>query len=162
MESGRLLVGSSGIAGELGHIPIDLNGVVCGCGLSGCLETIASGTAIVTRVRHLAGVPQATPDEVTELLRADSDLRGNVFSGVADAVAQAIVTLRAVINPDTVVMGGGVMDRSGGLLLDMISQKLAERLGGAAFSAVPNVVQAILGNRAGGIGAALLARDQAL
>ena len=59
-------------------------------------------------------------------------------------------------------MGGGVMDRSGGLLLDMISHRVAERLSGASFSAVPNVVQATLGNRAGGIGAALLARDQAL
>ena len=160
MESGRFLVGSSGIAGELGHIPIDPNGVVCGCGLSGCLETIASGTAIVARVRQLTGSPQATADEVTEVLQTDSGLRDGVFADVADAVAQAIVTLRAVTNPDTVVMGGGVMDRSGALLLDMISQRVTERLSGASFSAIPNVVQATLGNRAGGIGAALLARDQ--
>jgi glucokinase len=162
MESGRLLVGSSGIAGELGHIPIRSNGSVCGCGLSGCLETIASGTAIVARVRELTGSPHATPDEVTDMLRSDIALQDKVFSDVADALAQAIVTLRAVTNPDTVVVGGGVMDRSGTLLLDKISDKVGERLAGASFSAIPRVVEATLGNRAGGIGAALLARDQVL
>jgi glucokinase len=158
MESGRLLVGSSGMAGELGHIPIVPGGVLCGCGLSGCLETVASGTAIVARVRELTGVHQATPDEASELLRQDDTLRDAVFSDVADAVAQAIVTLRAVTNPDTVVIGGGVMDRSGTLLSDMISQRVGELLTNASVAAIPEVVPATLGNRAGGIGAALLAR----
>lgn len=162
MESGRLLVGSSGIAGELGHIPIRSNGSVCGCGLSGCLETIASGTAIVGRVREIMGAPLATPDEVAKILRSDTALQDTVFSDVADALAQAIVTLRAVTNPDTVVVGGGVMDRSGALLLQKISDKVGERLAGASFLAIPRVVEATLGNRAGGIGAALLARDQVL
>jgi glucokinase len=162
MESGRLLVGSTGTGGELGHIPIIRDGLVCGCGLSGCLETVASGTAIVARVREYSGRPGATPDEVTELLHADLSLRDRVFSDVADALAKAIVTLRAVTNPDTVVIGGGVIDRAGSLLLDMISQRVNEGLAGAFFSATPRVVAATLGNRAGGIGAALLARDRML
>ena len=159
MESGRLLVGSYGAGGELGHMPVVSNGLVCGCGLSGCVETVASGTAIVARVREYSGRPGATADEVTELLRTDSSLRDSVFSDVADAVAQAVVTLRAVSNPDIVVIGGGVMDRSGSLLLDVISQRVNDRLAGALFDATPRVVAAILGNQAGGIGAALLARD---
>ena len=162
MESGRLLVGADGTAGELGHIPIVRDGLVCGCGLSGCLETVASGTAIVARVREYSDRRGATPDEVTELLHADPSLRDRVFSDVADALAKAIVTLRAVTNPDTVVIGGGVMDRAGSLLLDMISQRVNESLAGAFFDATPRIVAATLGNRAGGIGAALLARDRVL
>jgi glucokinase len=162
MESGRLLVGSSGIAGELGHIPIVSDGLVCGCGLSGCLETIASGTAIVARVREMTGTPDATADQVTDLLRADQSLSHTIFSGVADAVAQAIVTLRVVTNPGTVVIGGGVMDRSGTILLDMISERVRRRLESSSFDATPRVVAATLGNRAGGIGVALLARDRSL
>lgn len=159
MESGRLLVGSHGTGGELGHIPIVSDGLVCGCGLSGCLETIASGTAIVARVREYSGRPDASPDEVTELLQSNPSLRDTVFSDVADALAQAIVALRAVTNPDTVVIGGGVTDRSGSLLLDMISQRVHNRLARAFFSATPRIIAATLGNQAGGIGAALLARD---
>lgn len=160
MESGRLLVGSSGIAGELGHIPSVANGRRCGCGLFGCLETIASGTAIVGRVRELTGRLEASSDEVTELLRADSGLRTDVLTGVADALANAIVTLRAVVNPDTVIIGGGVMDRSGEALLSVITEGVANRLSEAFYPAVPTVVAATLGNRAGAIGAALLAADQ--
>jgi len=55
-----------------------------------------------------------------------------------------------------------VMDRSGALLLDAISQRVSERLSGASFAPVPDIVQATLGNQAGGIGAALLARDGGL
>ena len=160
MEDGRLLIGSSGVAGELGHMPIVSGGAVCGCGLPGCLETIASGTAIVTRVRQMTGVVDASPDEVTAILQKDEALRLNVFSGVAEALGQAIVTLRAVTNPDTVVIGGGVMDRSGSLLLDMVSEQVSERLAGASFAATPRIVAATLGNKAGAIGAALLARDR--
>lgn len=162
MESGHLFVGSFGMAGELGHMPVVSDGAVCGCGLSGCLETVASGTAIVARVKELSGSPHATPDDVTEMLRMDDVLRDRVFTEVADALAHAIVTLRAVTNPDTVVIGGGVMDRSGSVLLDMISDKVSERLSSASFSAAPAIVAATLGNRAGSIGAALLARDRSL
>lgn len=162
MESGHLLVGSFGTAGELGHMPVVSDGVACGCGLSGCLETVASGTAIVARVRELSGSNQATPDEVTDILRRDDALRGRVFSEVADALAHAILTVRAVTNPDTVVIGGGVMDRSGSVLLEMIIQAVSERLSAASFAAAPRIVAATLGNRAGGIGAALLARHRGL
>ncbi len=159
MESGRLLVGADGIAGELGHIPIVPSGRICGCGLSGCLETVASGTAIVTRVRELTGSSMATPDDVTGMLFANGDLRDDVFADVADALAQAILTLRAISNPDTVVIGGGVIDRSGSLLIDMISHRVEDRLRGVSVPATPRVLGATLGNRAGGIGAALLARN---
>ena len=162
MESGNLLVGSFGMAGELGHMPVVSDGVVCGCGLSGCLETVASGTAIVARVRELSGSHHATPDEVTDILRRDDALRDRVFSEVADALAHAILTVRAVTNPDTVVIGGGVMDRSGSILLEEISQSVSERLSAASFAAAPKIVAATLGNRAGGIGAALLARHRGL
>ena len=161
MESGRTLVGSSGIAGELGHIPIVAHGRRCGCGLFGCLETIASGTAIVSRVRELTGRVEASSDEVTDLLRADSGLRNDVFEAVADALTHAILTLRAVVNPDTVIIGGGVMERSGDALLRVLIQGVSDRLDEAFFPATPRVVGATLGNRAGAVGAALLAAEQA-
>jgi len=161
MESGRLLVGASGVAGELGHIPINAEGGVCGCGLVGCLETVASGTAIVQRARQISGIVDATPDEVEALLAADSALREGIFADVSEAVARAIVVVRAVTNPDTVVIGGGVTERAGSFFIEMISQRVTEYLRGASLSAAPKVVAASLGNRAGGIGAALLAKDRA-
>lgn len=157
MDGGRLLVGSTGMAGELGHLPIAGNTKSCGCGATGCLETLASGTAIVDRVRELIHQPQAGADEVTEFLRTDESLRNEVFDGVATALAQAIIVVKAVTNPERVVIGGGVMEKSGDVLLERIRQRVSDAISGGFYPAAPDIVAAALGNRAGGIGAALLA-----
>lgn len=159
MVGGELIVGSSGIAGELGHL-VTVGGTSrCGCGARGCLETVASGTAILTQVRHLTGRHDAGPDEATDILMSSHSVRGRVLGEVADALADAIVTIRTVTNPDAVIIGGGVVDSAGHELVERIRQRVEQKLAGLFFSSSPTVLEATLGNQAGGIGVALLASD---
>lgn len=157
MVGGDLVVGARGMAGELGHLPVGASGKRCGCGAIGCLETVASGTAIVEAVRTRLGLPDASGDDVTEILGRDDALRTAIFDEVAGFLAHAITAVGAVTDPDVVVIGGGVMERSGDVLLDQIRHRVDQAQSGVFFPASPRIVAAELGNRAGAIGAALLA-----
>src|SRR6478752_1593546 len=102
---GALLRGSRGIAGEIGHIPIDPAGERCGCGQHGCLETIASGSAIARAwpTKH----PLPALDLFERAADGDSravDVRGRFLTGVASAVRILVLTT----DVDTVVIGGGL------------------------------------------------------
>ena len=110
---GRLLRGGHGIAGEIGHIPIDPAGVLCGCGQRGCLETVASGLAIARTW------PTASEHPARELFdAADAGdaravaVREEFFAGVATAVRLLVLT----VDVDTVVIGGGLAALGGPLL----------------------------------------------
>lgn len=111
---GRLLRGGHGIAGEIGHIPIDPAGVRCGCGQRGCLETVASGLAIARTW------PTASEHPARELFdAADAGdaraiaVREEFLSGVATAVRLLVLT----VDVDAVVIGGGLAALGGQLLL---------------------------------------------
>ncbi|MFC9560660.1 ROK family protein [Agromyces sp. NPDC056965] len=102
---GRLLRGGHGVAGEIGHIPIDPAGVRCGCGQRGCLETVASGLAIARTW------PTASEHPARELFdAADAGdaraiaVREEFFAGVATAVRLLVLT----VDVDAVVVGGGL------------------------------------------------------
>ncbi|MFB6609909.1 ROK family protein [Agromyces sp. NPDC056379] len=102
---GRLLRGGHGVAGEIGHIPIDPAGVLCGCGQRGCLETVASGLAIARTW------PTASEHPARELFdAADAGdaravaVREEFFAGVATAVRLLVLT----VDVDAVVIGGGL------------------------------------------------------
>ncbi|HEY9366288.1 MAG TPA: ROK family protein [Agromyces sp.] len=111
---GRLLRGGHGIAGEIGHIPIDPAGVRCGCGQRGCLETVASGLAIARTW------PTASEHPARELFDAAGAgdaraiaVREEFLSGVATAVRLLVLT----VDVDAVVIGGGLAALGGQLLL---------------------------------------------
>ena len=111
---GRLLRGGHGIAGEIGHIPIDPAGVRCGCGQRGCLETVASGLAIARTW------PTASEHPARELFDAADagdaraiSVREEFLSGVATAVRLLVLT----VDVDAVVIGGGLAALGGQLLL---------------------------------------------
>jgi glucokinase len=159
VHEGRLLIGHHGVAGELCHLIVPGGERECGCGQRGCLETVASGTAIVQEVRQLAGMPGATSDEATALLAADPGLQQVVLGGVANALADAISLLQPVLDPQVVIFGGGVIDRAGTVLLPLIEQAVRERVASRHFPVRPELRLAELGNRAGAIGAALLAAE---
>ena len=102
---GRLRRGEHGAAGEIGHVPVDPAGEVCHCGQRGCLETIASGSALA------AAWPRATIPPAQALFAAAAagdvkaiEVRDRFAAGVADAVR----ALSLAIDPKTVVLGGGV------------------------------------------------------
>jgi len=159
VEDGRLLIGGFGAGGELGHIIIEPDGLLCGCGNRGCLEQYASGTALMREARSDLGRPELTSEEMTELLVAGDSAAIAVLHRVCDAMGRGITSLVAVTDPEVVVIGGGVA-KAGALVSDPITESFRRHYGAYDRRPVPRVVVATMGNSAGVIGAADLARLQ--
>ena len=170
---GELVRGGFGMGAEVGHISLVPGGVMCGCGNLGCLESYGSGSALVRVSRELAG---ADPDAAKELVaRAGGDptrITGPLVTEAARAgdpfalarlvelghwLGQGVATLTAVLDPNVVVIGGGVSD-AGDLLLDPIRDSFERHVTGRGHRPMLEVRQAMLGNAGGLIGAADLAR----
>jgi glucokinase len=102
---GRLWRGAGGVAGEIGHIPVEPDGALCRCGQRGCLETIASGAGIAERWPTDTRHPVAALFEAAEAGSADAEaVRRQFVDGVASAVRMLVLTTGV----DVVVMGGGI------------------------------------------------------
>lgn len=157
VEDGRLLIGGFGAAGELGHIIIQPDGLLCGCGNRGCLEQYASGTALMREARNDFGRPELTSDDMTELLIRGDDAAMAVLRRVCDAMGRGITSLVAVTDPEVVVIGGGVA-KAGELVSGLITDSFKRHYGAYDRRPVPRIVVATMGNSAGVIGAADLAR----
>ncbi len=171
--NGQIYRGALGFAGEFGHMTIDPEGIECGCGNIGCLETIASGPNIVRRTRERLyrdrtsslsrlAVPrdrEFTAEDIARAAREGDEMaqvmmeRTGMFLGIAIA---AVINL---LNVEMVVMGGGVMD-AGDLILKPTIKETRRRAFPPSFNG-SSIVIAELGPSAGMIGAALLGRDQA-
>jgi glucokinase len=122
VSHGRLWRGASGIAGEIGHLPVDPAGIVCPCGQRGCLETIASGSGIARQW------PTEDPLPARSLFAAaaDGDSRAiAVKSGLAEGIASAVRVLVLTSDVDTVVIGGGLSHLGDPLLLH-VHEKLSD------------------------------------
>lgn len=103
---GRLRRGDQGAAGEVGHIPVDPHGVLCECGQRGCLETIASGSALATAWPSTGRVP---PAQALFAAAQGGDVEAiAVRDAFAAGVASAVRVLALAVDPRTVVLGGGV------------------------------------------------------
>ncbi len=168
---GRLYVGASGGAGELGHVTMLADGPLCGCGNRGCLESLASGTAIARRAREIA----ARPGGEGILRAAGGDMRAIDASLVASAAtagdAEAAAIMRAafeylgiavanvvnLLNLDMVVIGGGVA-RVGDMLFDTV-RRLVRLRSFACMARDVTIVPASLGADAGALGAACYAAE---
>jgi glucokinase len=148
--------GSDGIAGEIGHTVIDLDGPCCACGKCGCLEALASGSAIIrdyARRKRLRGGPSGlTAKTVIDRARRGETLALAVISDAAGALGVGIANVFNLLNPEVIVVGGGV-SRAGRILLDpavecarnLIPEPLSRRL---------TVRRGKLGDDAGLIGSA--------
>lgn len=170
----RLLRGAHGIGGEIGHITIDASGPRCGCGNDGCLEVFASGSALERSAHELmatggpkgaglrercGGDPESlTGQDITELARVGDEGAVALFTRLGTRLGEGLASVCAVVDPALVVIGGGVAD-AGGLLLDPASEAFAAHLIGRGHRPSPRVVAAELGNDAGLVGAAALARE---
>ncbi|MBP1806943.1 N-acylmannosamine kinase [Rubellimicrobium aerolatum] len=104
---GRLQVGLSGLAGHLGHMVYDPSGAACGCGRQGCIEAVASGTAIARLATERLGRPVRAP-EVFGLAAAGNADAERVLDGSAMAIASGLGDLVAAIDAQGIVLGGGV------------------------------------------------------
>lgn len=170
----RLLRGAFGIGGEIGHVTLDPRGPRCGCGNDGCLEAFASGTALERRAREVlaSGVPQAaalrercrgdvealTGQDVTELAQQGDPACVELLAELGTHLGHGLASVCAVLDPSLVVVGGGVAD-AGDLLLRPTAEAVDSRLVGRGHRPSPRVVPATLGNDAGLVGAATLARE---
>ncbi|OJZ69786.1 sugar kinase [Mycobacterium paraffinicum] len=149
--------GRTGNAGHVGHVVVEDGGPPCVCGGRGCVEAIASGPSMVrwARANGWSAPPTAGARDLAAAAAAGDPLAGRAFHRGATALAAMIASVGAVCDLDLVVIGGGVAN-SGGLLFDPLRETLAEyaRLD---FLAGLRVVRAELGGEAGLVGAARLA-----
>ena len=150
---GRLLRGATGTAGEIGHTTLDGAGALCYCGNRGCLETVASGPAIVHLVGN--GDGRLTLGGVIDLA-VDGDVRcRRAISDAGREIGIAIAGLCNLINPERVVVGG-VLSRAGDLVLDPIRASIRRYAVQAASDRV-EVVPAVFVERAELLGCLALA-----
>ncbi len=145
--------GAHGMSAEVGHLRVVPGGLPCGCGSHGCWEAYASGTALTRRGRELG---YADGGAVTAAARDGDDKAVALLGEIGDWLGQGLASLVNVLDPGVVVVGGGLVD-AGPLLLEPLRASLSAHLSGGTRPAPP-VVPALLGNDAGLVGAADLAR----
>ncbi|HEX8627681.1 MAG TPA: ROK family protein [Catenuloplanes sp.] len=156
--NGDVLSGATGNAGHIGHVVVDIDGPPCPCGGRGCVETFASGPAIVRQARGYgwtAGDGPADARAVAAAARDGHPAARAAYRRAGRAVAAGIVSAAALIELDEVVIGGGVAG-AGDLLFTPIRRSIAE-LAGLPFVRQVRVSQSQLGGDAGLLGAAALA-----
>ncbi|HET7761491.1 MAG TPA: ROK family glucokinase [Phycicoccus sp.] len=170
---GRVMRGRFGIAGEFGHMQVVPDGIRCECGNRGCWEQYASGNALVREARALmsAGSPVVSdlfdrvggrPEEltgplVTEAARDGDPLARELLGEIGRWLGVGIADLAAALDPGTFVIGGGV-SAAGDLLLGPAREAFRRQLTGRGYRPEAAIVAAELGNEAGLVGAADLAR----
>jgi glucokinase len=150
---GQPQAGANWIAGELGHVVVDRSGSPCTCGQHGCLETIASAAAVERRYAGITCEQGVTAAGVAGLVRAGVPAALQVWDDAVDALATALTMAVLLLDPEVIVIGGG-LSRAGATLLDPLRAALAGRF---TFRGEPAVVAAQLGEWAGCWGAGLLA-----
>lgn len=169
----QLFRGGFGVGAEFGHIQMVEGGRLCGCGQRGCWEQYASGGALVRDARERAaesraeaelllslgdGTPEAiTGQHVTEAAEQGDQVALASFASLGHWIGQGLADLAAVLDPECFVLGGGVSE-AGSLLLDPTVTSFEELLTGRGRRPTAKVVLAELGNDAGLVGAADLAR----
>ncbi|MER8037344.1 ROK family protein [Streptomyces hydrogenans] len=146
-------VTSGGYAGELGHLVVDPRGAACACGGKGCLETVASASAVVAGYNALATRPVAGAVEVADRARRGDHVAEEVWNRAVEGLAHGLASVTTLLAPEKIVLGGGLAE-AGPLLLDRVRVALARRL---TFQRNPELVRATLGDRAGTIGAGIAA-----
>ncbi|MCG6156543.1 ROK family protein [Rubinisphaera margarita] len=168
--NGELLLGPLGSAGELGHQTILPDGPLCGCGNHGCLETLASGTAIAAegiRLMQMGLAPhlyEAVDGDANRVTPREMNLAAVHDSALRDALERAVTWIGiaaanvvTMLHPDLIVFGGGVA-ALGDLLLDTVRDQITTRVGMFPTDNV-RVELSQLGDRAGVLGAIALAAD---
>jgi glucokinase len=153
---GQRVLGISGQAGELGHLVVRANGPVCGCGARGCLEAVASASAVVRAYRERSGQDVAGAHEVVSRLEHDPDAAA-VWAEATSALADGLLAATALLAPGAIVLGGGLAE-AGPALVEPVRAWMEK---GTVALTVPPLLTAALGSRAGVVGAALIARDTA-
>ncbi len=168
---GELYPGFSHTAGEIGHMVMDLNGPKCACGSNGCFEALASRTAIFQRLKDAiqAGEKSLLTDLVDHLedmrsgdlrkaLRRGDKLVRSVLDDAAVCIGRGVASLANVLNPEVIVLGGGVMEALSEEMLGTIIDAAHHHAMVGALDGV-EIRASLLGDKAGITGAAVLAKQ---
>lgn len=170
--NGQLYHGFRHTAGEIGHMVIDVNGPPCGCGNRGCLEAVASRTAMFRTIKTAVQNGQKTL--LTDLLgtelddmrsgdlrkaihRGDAFVRG-VVEDAARAIGLALASLVNILSPEVIVLGGGVIEALQDEMMGLITQTTRERAMPGTMQGV-EIIASALADNLGITGAAVLARQ---
>ncbi|KHL09023.1 glucokinase [Mumia flava] len=176
VQAGQLNRGANGVAAEIGHLRVVPAGIKCGCGQYGCWEQYGSGRALVRQaqdriqagmkeVAALSALVDGDPSRITGPLITEEARRGDplaidLIADVGRWLGEGIASLVAVLDPSVVAVGGGVA-KAGDLLLDPARAAFWRTLPAALNRPQAAIRRATLGNDAGMIGAADLARSHA-
>lgn len=161
ISGGRLLTGTHGFAGEIGHMPIAAGGARCACGARGCLEALVAAEAIVRRYRSRftsgEAPPVSSPRDVAERAGSgDAEARAALVETGA-ILGSALTGLTHLLDPDCIVVGGGILGAADLILPAAVGELRRSCLWRGAD--LPDVRPAALGAGAGWMGAALAAAE---
>lgn len=175
VQNGRMYTGLTGTAGEVGHMVIEANGRICGCGSRGCLEAYASRTAItraiMAEIHH--GRPSWLAEEAAQQLMSGEaiirsgllakaleqkdELTIEILSEAADYLGIALGSIMNFYNPEAIILGGGVIEA-----IDLLFEGAVHRARVTALSAPARgtkILRAKLGDFSGVVGAACLGAE---
>jgi glucokinase len=167
---GVLLRGAQGAGGELGHVTLDPEGPLCGCGNHGCLEALASGTAIQRRAREFANARpgsalgrlaiqrQVLGEDVTRLAEEGDEAAVSVLEETGRWLGIGVAGFVNMFNPEVVAVGGGA-SRAGEFILGPARREVKLRARSPSRDLV-EIKEATLGPASGVLGAAALARGE--
>ncbi|MFD6887415.1 ROK family protein [Streptomyces sp. NPDC059957] len=153
--AGRIEAGAHGYAGEIGHIVVRPGGPACGCGQRGCLETLASASAVSRAWAAASGDPDADAADCAKAVESGDERAREVWLAAIGALADGLVTAITLLDPSTLIIGGGLAE-AGETLFTPLRTAVEERV---TFQRLPHIVPAALGDTAGCLGAGLLAWD---
>ncbi|WP_086723979.1 ROK family protein [Streptomyces carpinensis] len=152
---GRVEAGAHGFAGEIGHIVVRPGGTPCPCGQRGCLERFASASAVSQAWARACGDPDADAADCAKAVRSGDTRAQAVWQEAVDALADGLVTAVTLLDPRTLIIGGGLAE-AGETLFAPLREAVRRRI---TFQKLPSIVPAALGDTAGCLGAGLLAWD---
>jgi len=156
---GKLWQGSGGFAGEIGHVIVNPEGELCNCGSRGCLETEGSAPKIVKNYQELKPTKEnLSAKDIAMRAKQGDKAATKAFARAGRFLGIGIGTAINLLNPEKVVLGGGVM-KAGDLLLAPTINEARKRSFKGSFECC-SIVPAVLGNKAGFLGSACWARER--
>ncbi|MEU8697701.1 ROK family transcriptional regulator [Streptomyces sp. NPDC048680] len=126
---GRVVAGAHGVAGEIGHLSIDPYGPLCHCGNRGCVEAIASDSAIVRRIQEETGQPVGGPAHALELARSGDPAAREAFAQAGAAIGRAIGAVANLLGPECVIISG-----EGLAAYDLFAAQIRDAFAATVFS----------------------------
>jgi len=168
---GRMRTGEEDMAGEIGHMVLMVDGLVCGCGNLGCFEALASRTAIERDIRaaldegrescvmDFAKEGRLKSGALAKALEAGDELVTEVLTRDAHLLAQGVLTIRHLLDPELIIFGGGVIEACGEFLMPLIEEEVRDDCMHGSRDSLRLVVSE-LGDDAVALGAAVFARAE--